>query len=169
MRVMAVDFGDARTGLAVSDISGLICADAWTIEEWNFERAADRISAAAKEREAGLLILGLPKNMDGTEGARAQKSRELKALLEEKSGLEVKLWDERLRGHENARAASFATFACRDELALIVFVFRASHSSLAERGSDSIAPGRQSQLCCYFALAQAPLTPLALPHTPPRR
>ena len=96
MRVMAVDFGDARTGLAVSDISGLICADAWTIEEWNFERAADRISSAAKEREAGLLILGLPKNMDGTEGARAQKSRELKALLEEKSGLEVKLWDERL-------------------------------------------------------------------------
>ena len=96
MRVMAVDFGDARTGLAVSDISGLICADAWTIEEWNFERLADRISAAAKEREAGLLILGLPKNMDGTEGARAQKSRELKALLEEKSGLEVKLWDERL-------------------------------------------------------------------------
>ncbi len=96
MRVMAVDFGDARTGLAVSDLSGLICADAWTIEEWNFERAADRISAAAKEREAGLLILGLPKNMDGTEGARAQKSRELKALLEEKSGLEVKLWDERL-------------------------------------------------------------------------
>ena len=96
MRVLAVDYGDARTGLAVSDISGLICADAWTIEEWNFERAADRICAAAKEREAGLIVLGLPKNMDGSEGARAQKSRELKALLEEKSGLEVKLWDERL-------------------------------------------------------------------------
>ena len=96
MRVLAVDYGDARTGLAVSDISGLICADAWTIEEWNFERASDRICAAAKEREAGLIVLGLPKNMDGSEGARAQKSRELKALLEEKSGLEVKLWDERL-------------------------------------------------------------------------
>lgn len=96
MRVLAVDYGDARTGLAVSDISGLICADAWTIEEWNFERAADRICAAAKEREAGLIVLGLPKNMDGSEGARAQKSRELKALLEEKSGIEVKLWDERL-------------------------------------------------------------------------
>ena len=96
MRVLAVDYGDARTGLAVSDISGLLCADAWTIEEWNFERAAERICAAAHEREAGLIVLGLPKNMDGTEGARAQRSRELKALLEEKSGLEVVLWDERL-------------------------------------------------------------------------
>ena len=112
MRVMAVDFGDARTGLAVSDLSGLICADAWTIEEWNFERAADRISAAAKEREAGLLILGLPKNMDGTEGARAQKSRELKALLEEKSGLEVKLWDERL---STVQAHAILRSVCKKE------------------------------------------------------
>ncbi|MBQ6427425.1 MAG: Holliday junction resolvase RuvX [Oscillospiraceae bacterium] len=96
MRILAVDYGDARTGLAVSDLSGLICADAWTIEEWNFDRCADRICTAAAEREAGLIVLGLPKNMDGTEGARAEKSRELKALLEEKSGLDVVLWDERL-------------------------------------------------------------------------
>ncbi len=96
MRILAVDYGDARTGLAVSDLSGLICADAWTIEEWNFERCADRICSAAAEREAGLIVLGLPKNMDGSEGARAQKSRELKTMLEEKSGLEVVLWDERL-------------------------------------------------------------------------
>ncbi len=96
MRILAVDYGDARTGLAVSDLSGLICADAWTIEEWNFDRCADRICTAAAEREAGLIVLGLPKNMDGTEGARAEKSRELKAMLEEKSGLDVVLWDERL-------------------------------------------------------------------------
>ena len=96
MRILAVDYGDARTGLAVSDLSGLISADAWTIEEWNFDRCADRICTAAAEREAGLIVLGLPKNMDGTEGARAEKSRELKALLEEKSGLDVILWDERL-------------------------------------------------------------------------
>ena len=96
MRIMAVDYGDARTGLAVSDITGFLCADAWTIEEWNFESAAEKICAAAQEREAGMIVLGLPKNMDGTEGARAQRSRELKALLEEKSGLEVVLWDERL-------------------------------------------------------------------------
>ena len=96
MRILAVDYGDARTGLAVSDLSGLICADAWTIEEWNFDRCADRICAAAAEREAGLIVLGLPKNMDGTEGMRAEKSRELTALLEKKSGLDVVLWDERL-------------------------------------------------------------------------
>lgn len=96
MRIMAVDYGDARTGLAVSDLSGILCADAWTIEEWNFERVAEKICAAAIEREAWLIVLGLPRNMDGSEGPRAQKSRELKALLESKSGLEVILWDERL-------------------------------------------------------------------------
>ena len=72
---------------------------------------------------------------------------------------------QRLGGREFARAASFVSIACRDELALIVFVFRASHSSLAERGSDSVAPGRQSQLCCYFALSQAPFTPLPAIHS----
>ena len=96
MRILSVDYGDARTGLALSDPSGLLCADAWTIEEWNFERCADRICAAASERGAGLIVLGLPRNMDGTEGPRSGKSRELKAVLEEKSGLDVVLWDERL-------------------------------------------------------------------------
>lgn len=96
MRILAVDYGDARTGLAVSDPSGLICADAWTMEEWNFERCAERICKAAAERCVGRIVLGLPKNMDGSEGPRAEKSRRLKALLEEKSGLEVILWDERL-------------------------------------------------------------------------
>ena len=95
MRILAVDYGDARTGLAVSDLSGLICADAWTIEEWNFDRCADRICTAAAEREAGLIVLGLPKNMDGTEGPRAEKSRTFRELLSEESGLPVVLWDER--------------------------------------------------------------------------
>ena len=68
---------------------------------------------------------------------------------------------QRLRGHKDARAASSAASACRDELALIVFVFRASHSSLAERGSDSIAPGRRTPLSRSLALTPVPLTPLA--------
>ena len=93
MRIMSIDYGDARIGLALSDPTGTLCGNAWTLEEWNFERAADRVCAAAAEHGAGRLVLGLPKNMDGTEGPRAEKSRAFKALLEEKSGLEVVLWD----------------------------------------------------------------------------
>ena len=94
-RIMAIDYGDARIGLAVSDLTGLICGDAWTMQEWNMERAAVRIAEEAKARDVGTLVLGLPKNMDGTEGPRAEKSRGMKELLEKESGLPVVLWDER--------------------------------------------------------------------------
>ena len=95
MRVMAIDYGDARIGLAVSDLTGLICGEAWTMQEWNMERASARITEEAKQRDVGTLVLGLPKNMDGTEGPRAEKSRAFKELLEKDSGLPVVLWDER--------------------------------------------------------------------------
>ena len=95
MRIMAIDFGDARIGLAVSDAMGILCGEAWTMEEWNMERAAQRITEAAKQRGVERLVLGLPKNMDGSEGPRAEKSREFKAMLEAASGLPVVLWDER--------------------------------------------------------------------------
>ena len=92
---MAIDYGDARIGLAVSDLTGLICGEAWTMQEWNMERASARIAEEAKQRGVGTLVLGLPKNMDGTEGPRAEKSRAFKELLEKDSGLPVVLWDER--------------------------------------------------------------------------
>ena len=95
MRVMAIDYGDARIGLAVSDLLGMMAGEAWTMNEWNMERASLRIAEEAKKREVGTLVLGLPKNMDGTEGPRAEKSREFKALLEKDTGLPVVLWDER--------------------------------------------------------------------------
>lgn len=95
MRIMAIDYGDQRIGLAVSDLLGLLCGEAWTMEEWNRERAARRIAEEAKKREVGTLVLGLPKNMDGTEGPRAEKSRAFRELLIAESGLPVVLWDER--------------------------------------------------------------------------
>ena len=95
MRVMAIDYGDQRIGLAVSDLTGLLCGEAWTMQEWNMERASQRIAEEAARREVGTLVLGLPKNMDGSEGPRAEKSRAFAALLEADSGLEVVLWDER--------------------------------------------------------------------------
>ncbi len=95
MRIMAIDYGDARIGLAVSDLTGLICGEAWTMQEWNMERASLRITEEARLRDVGTLVLGLPKNMDGTEGPRAEKSRAFKERLEKDSGLPVVLWDER--------------------------------------------------------------------------
>ncbi|MCI7622973.1 MAG: Holliday junction resolvase RuvX [Clostridiales bacterium] len=95
MRIMAIDYGDQRIGLAVSDLLGMLCGEAWTMNEWDMERASKRISEEAAAREVGTLVLGLPKNMDGSEGVRAEKSREFKAMLERDSGLPVVLWDER--------------------------------------------------------------------------
>ena len=95
MRIMAIDYGDQRIGLAVSDLLGMLCGEAWTMNEWDMERASKRIADEAAAREVGTLVLGLPKNMDGSEGVRAEKSREFKAMLERDSGLPVVLWDER--------------------------------------------------------------------------
>lgn len=95
MRIMAIDYGDQRIGLAVSDLLGMLCGEAWTMNEWDMERASKRIAEEAAVREVGTLVLGLPKNMDGSEGVRAEKSREFKAMLEQDSGLPVVLWDER--------------------------------------------------------------------------
>ena len=92
---MAIDYGDQRIGLAVSDLLGMLCGEAWTMNEWDMERASKRIAEEAAAREVGTLVLGLPKNMDGSEGVRAEKSREFKAMLERDSGLPVVLWDER--------------------------------------------------------------------------
>ena len=93
-RIMAIDYGDARTGLAVSDQTGTICGEAVTVEEWNTERLVARIGEFARARDVGELVLGLPKNMDGSEGPRAEKARALAELLRA-DGWQVTLWDER--------------------------------------------------------------------------
>ena len=95
MRILAIDYGDQRIGLALSDETATLCGRAWTVHEWDLTRAVGIIAEAARENGVGLLVLGLTKHMDGTEGPRAAKSREVKALLEEAAGLEVVLWDER--------------------------------------------------------------------------
>lgn len=95
MRIMAVDYGDARTGIAVSDALGLLAGEAFVITEWDPERVAERIAQEAKSRSVERVVLGLPKNMDGTLGPRAEKSQALAGLLREAHGLDVILWDER--------------------------------------------------------------------------
>lgn len=100
MRVMAIDYGDRRIGIAVSDALGSICGEAFTMQEWNMDNAARRIAEEVKKRGVEQLVLGLPKNMDGTEGPRAQLSREFAEKLEAETGLKPTLWDERLSSVE---------------------------------------------------------------------
>lgn len=95
MRIMGIDYGDARTGLAVSDEMNILVGEAWTLNEWNPERVADVIAQEAQKRNVGRLVLGLPKNMDGSEGPRAEKCRDFAELLRNKTDIELVMWDER--------------------------------------------------------------------------
>ena len=94
-RIIAVDYGDARTGVAVSDLTGTMVGETLTIQEWNPEKLAQRLAFFARERDGEKFVLGLPKNMDGSEGPRAEKARQFGAILEQESGLPVIFWDER--------------------------------------------------------------------------
>lgn len=95
MRIMALDYGDARTGVAISDLNGILCGETLVLNEWDAERLAQRVSALARERGCGLVLLGLPLNMDGSEGPRAEKARQFAALLRALDVPEVLLRDER--------------------------------------------------------------------------
>lgn len=108
MRIMAVDYGDARTGIAVSDVLGTLAGEAFVIREWTPEKTAARVAEAAKAREVERIVLGYPKNMDGSAGPRAEKSAALAELLRAESGLDVILWDERLTTVDAHRILSVA-------------------------------------------------------------
>ena len=95
MRVLAIDYGDARTGIAISDSTGSICGNAYTMHEKNLKNVVELIAGVAQEVSAEVLVLGYPKNMDGSVGPRAEKAELLKGLLESATSLPVVLWDER--------------------------------------------------------------------------
>ena len=94
-RIMGVDYGDARTGIAVSDLLCSIVGTTSVIHSRNTEKTIAQICAMVKESDVGEIVMGLPKNMDGTEGARAEMCREFAARLGEATGLPVSFWDER--------------------------------------------------------------------------
>ena len=95
MRIMAIDYGDAHTGIAVSDATGFLAGYTTTIHSRKSEVVLEEIARLVKEQGAGELVMGFPKNMDGTEGPRAQLYRDFAARIEEKTGLKPVLWDER--------------------------------------------------------------------------
>lgn len=93
---LGVDYGDVRTGLAVSDPSGLIATGVGTIRPGGMRNTAREVAAAARERACVGIVVGLPKNMDGSEGFRAETVRAFVALLREETSLPIELFDERL-------------------------------------------------------------------------
>ncbi|MBR6425818.1 MAG: Holliday junction resolvase RuvX [Oscillospiraceae bacterium] len=95
MRVMALDYGDARTGVAVSDLTGTLVGQTFVIHARQMERAAQEAADLARETGAERLVVGFPRNMDGTEGARAELYRAFADRMQELTGLETVLWDER--------------------------------------------------------------------------
>lgn len=95
MKIMAIDYGDARTGVAISDVTCTIVGTTTVIHSRNREKTAAEVVRLAQENQVERVVMGLPKNMDGTEGPRAALYREFAALLEQQLGNTVILWDER--------------------------------------------------------------------------
>ena len=95
MRIMGIDYGDARTGVAVSDLLCSIVGSTCVVPSRNTEKAIVDIVKLARENDVGRIVVGLPKNMDGTDGPRAELCREFAEKLREATGLEVAMWDER--------------------------------------------------------------------------
>ncbi len=95
MKIMAVDYGDARTGLAVCDRTETLASPVGVLKEKSMAKLAEALVYASREFEVGMVVLGLPVNMDGTEGSRAQKSRKLGEMLQKLLPIPVEYWDER--------------------------------------------------------------------------
>ena len=96
MRIMAIDYGDARTGIAVSDETASLAGEAWVIREKSPAAVVRAIASEASSRGVGLIVIGYPKNMNGSIGPRAQKSESLAESIRGQCNIEVVLWDERM-------------------------------------------------------------------------
>ena len=95
-KYLGVDYGDKRTGLAECDMSGMIAGGICTISEGGMRRTAERVAAEAKARGCKKIIVGLPKNMDGTEGPRADVVKAFAAILSELTDVPIDFYDERM-------------------------------------------------------------------------
>ena len=94
-RIMGIDYGDARTGVAISDLLCSIVGSTLVVPSRNKEKAMADLVRIAKENDVGQIVVGLPRNMDGTEGPRAELCRNFADELHQATGLPVTMWDER--------------------------------------------------------------------------
>ncbi|MBR2972227.1 MAG: Holliday junction resolvase RuvX [Clostridia bacterium] len=95
-KYLGVDYGDKRTGLAECDISGLIAGGIGTISEGGMRKTAVKVAEEAEKRSCKKIIIGLPKNMDGSEGPRADVIKAFGALLAEITDIPIDYYDERM-------------------------------------------------------------------------
>ena len=95
MKIMAVDYGDSRTGLAMCDKGEVLASPLYTINMKDFDRCLEMTAEAARENKAELIVVGNPINMNGTEGPRSEKCRLFADRLKELVGVDVRMWDER--------------------------------------------------------------------------
>ena len=95
-KILAVDFGDTRTGLAVSDTSRFLASGIGYVSPGGIEKTAEAVATLAKEQRAVAVVVGLPVNMDGSEGSRAARYRKFAALLKAQCDLPVAMFDERM-------------------------------------------------------------------------
>ncbi len=95
MRILAVDYGDQRTGIAVSDATGSIAGEAFVIRQWDPQALAEEIARVCASRGVERVVLGNPLNMDGSAGPRSERSRDFGRLLAQMLDVEVVMWDER--------------------------------------------------------------------------
>jgi len=94
-RIMGIDYGDARTGIAISDLLCSIVGSTCVVPSRNTDKAVADILRLVKDNQVGTIVVGLPRNMNGTEGPRAELCRAFAQRLQEETGLDVVLWDER--------------------------------------------------------------------------
>jgi len=95
MRIMAIDYGDARTGVAISDATGLLAGFTTVVPSRRPEKALEDLAALVKEHGVEEIVMGFPRNMDGSEGPRAELYRDFAEQVEQATGLKPVLWDER--------------------------------------------------------------------------
>ena len=95
MRIMAVDYGESRTGISVCDPTEFMASPVGIIKEKNTLKAIDKVCEKAAELKAELIVVGHPYNMNGTRGERAEKCEFVASEIEKKTGLKTILWDER--------------------------------------------------------------------------
>ena len=110
MRVMAIDYGDARTGIAISDALGMLTGTTTVIHSWNPEKTAQEIARLTRKNGVERIVMGFPRNMDGSEGPRAELYRAFAAQVAQTAGMEPVLWDERrttIEAHQILSAGNY--------------------------------------------------------------
>jgi putative Holliday junction resolvase len=138
-RILALDLGKKRIGMAISDPLGITAQGLPNLNRVNKRSDLAELGRLAREREVGLILMGNPKNMGGAEGRQSRWAREFAGAIEERIGLPVKLWDERLTSVEAGRVLRSSGISIEKRAAA---VDRLSAVILLQSYLDSVALGR---------------------------